>query len=68
MDVNILITVTSFFTAEQLQWVLAVVNEEGVVRLYNTECHKKKDPIFRGVLRFCLLHCFHIFERGVSRY
>lgn len=40
----------SWSTAEQLQWVLAVVNEEGVVRLYNTECHKKKDPIFRAWL------------------
>ncbi|XP_051866850.1 denticleless protein homolog isoform X2 [Pristis pectinata] len=38
------------WSTEQLHWVLAVVNEEGMVRLYNTECHNKKDPIFRGWL------------------
>ncbi|XP_048391471.1 denticleless protein homolog isoform X2 [Stegostoma tigrinum] len=30
--------------------VLAVVNEEGIVRLYDTECHNKEDPICRAWL------------------
>ncbi|XP_067901929.1 denticleless protein homolog [Heterodontus francisci] len=37
-------------TAEQLHQVLAVVNEEGVVKLYDTECHNKEDPTFRAWL------------------
>ncbi|XP_067845047.1 denticleless protein homolog [Heptranchias perlo] len=37
-------------TAEELHRVLAVVNEEGVVRLYDTECHNKGDPTFRAWL------------------
>uniref|UniRef100_UPI00398E9426 denticleless protein homolog isoform X2 n=1 Tax=Pristiophorus japonicus TaxID=55135 RepID=UPI00398E9426 len=37
-------------TAEQLHWVLAVANEEGVVRLYDTECRNKEDPTFRAWL------------------
>ncbi|XP_062911890.1 denticleless protein homolog [Mobula hypostoma] len=37
----------SWSTAKQLHWVLAVVNEEGIVRLYNTECLNKRDSIFR---------------------
>ncbi|XP_069786486.1 denticleless protein homolog [Narcine bancroftii] len=36
-------------TVEQLYWILAVVNEEGVVRLYDTEC-QKKDPILQAWL------------------
>ncbi|XP_043551811.1 denticleless protein homolog [Chiloscyllium plagiosum] len=37
-------------TADLWHQVLAVVNEEGVVRLYNTECRNKEDPTCRAWL------------------
>lgn len=37
-----------FLLAAEQQHVLAAANEEGIVRIYNTESHKK--PLLKGTL------------------
>lgn len=43
------------FSARDLQNILAAANEEGIVRLYNTE--SREYPLLKGILVTCVHNC-----------
>jgi len=48
----------NFFSAPSLEHVLAVANEEGFVRLYDTEAQTTSKLIFKG--KYCIGWYLHL--------